>query len=71
MIPALCLLLTSFFLKNETITFIAFSLKDSQKIFIQYLPLYTPCLFSMFLNDDVVDIEKSDEICSFPIAVEC
>ena len=38
-------------------------LKDSQNFFIQGLPLYTPYLFSMFLNDDIVDIEKRDGIC--------
>ena len=39
------------------------SLKDSQNFFIQCLPLYTSCLFSMLLNDDIVDIEKFDGIC--------
>ena len=43
---------------------IASSLKDSQNIFIQSLPLYTSWLFSMFLNDDIVDIEKPDVIYS-------
>ena len=27
------------------------------------LPLYTSCLFSMSLNDNMVDIEKPDRIC--------
>ena len=40
------------------------SFKDSQNFFIQSLPLYTSCLFSMLLNDDIVDIEKPDGICS-------
>ena len=40
------------------------SLKDSQNFFIQPLPLYTACLFSMFLNEDIVDIEKPNRICS-------
>ena len=31
---------------------------------MQSLSLYTSCLFSMSLNDDIVDIEKHDEICS-------
>ena len=39
------------------------SLKDSQNFFMQSLPLYTSCLFSMLLNDDTVDIEKPDGIC--------
>ena len=60
MIPA-AILLIFFFLK--LIVFIACSLKDSQNIFIQPLPLYTSYLFFMFLNDDIVDIENSDGIC--------
>ena len=35
-----------------------------QNLFIQSLPLYTSCLFCMLLNDDIVDIEKPDGICS-------
>ena len=31
---------------------------------MQSLPLHTSCLFSMPLNDDIVDIEKPDGICS-------
>ena len=38
--------------------FIAFSLKD----FIQSLPLYSSRLFSILLNDNIVDIEKPDGI---------
>ena len=30
---------------------------------MQYLPLFTSCLFSMSLNDDTVDIKKPDEVC--------
>ena len=30
----------------------------------EYLPLYTLCLFTMPLNDNVEDIEKPDGICS-------
>ena len=43
-----------FFLK--LVIFIACSLKYSQNFFIQYLPLYTSCLFPMLLNEDIVDI---------------
>ena len=50
-----------FFLKS--IISIACSLKDSQNFFMQTLPLYTSCLFSILLNDDIVDIEKLDGIC--------
>ena len=28
------------------------------------LSLYTSCIFSLVLNDDIVDTEKPDEICS-------
>ena len=38
-------------------------LKDSQSFFIQSLPLYMLCLISFYLNDDIEDIEKYDEIC--------
>ena len=31
---------------------------------MQSLPLYTSCLFSVLLNDDIVDIEKPKGICS-------
>ena len=44
--------------------------KDSQNVIIQSLPLYTTCLFSMLLNDNSVDIEKPDELCSITFAVD-
>ena len=31
---------------------------------MQSLPLYTSCLFSMLLNDNIVDVKKLDGICS-------
>ena len=37
--------------------------------FIQYLPLYTSFFFSMVLNEDIVDIEKPDGICSLTSVV--
>ena len=37
---------------------------------MQSLPLYTSCLFSIFLNDDIVDIEKPDGICSPTFGVD-
>ena len=40
------------------------SLKNSQNFFMQSLPLFTSCLFSMFLNEDIVEIEKPDGIYS-------
>ena len=60
MISAVNLLVTSFF---KIIFSIACSLKNSQNFFMQSLPQYTSCLFSMFLNDDTVDTEKPDGIC--------
>ena len=61
MIPAALLLVTFFFflklfISNEC------SLKDSRNLSIQSLPLYTSSLFSVFLNDDIVDIEEHDRI---------
>ena len=64
MIPAALLLITSF-LSFFFVIFCAYSLTYSQNFFIQYLPVYTLCLFSMLLNEDIVDIEKLDGICSF------
>ena len=60
MIPAVLLLMISFFIFK--INYLNF-LKDSQNFFIQTLPLHTSCLFSMLLNDNIVDIGKSDGIC--------
>ena len=49
--------------------FIAYSLKGLQNFFMKSLPLYTSCLFTMLLSDDIVDIEKPDRICSFTFVV--
>ena len=49
--------------------FIACSLKDLQNFSMQSLPLYT-CLFFMLLNDDTVDTEKLDEVCSPTFVVD-
>ena len=38
------------------------SLKNLQNFFMQSLPLYTSCLFSILLNEDTIDIEKHDRI---------
>ena len=48
----------------KLIIFIVSSLKDLQNFFMQSLPLYTSCLFSMLLNDNIEDIKKLDGICS-------
>ena len=50
--------------------FIACSLKDSQNFFVQSLPLYTSCLFSVSLNDNILDIEKADGIFSPTVVVD-
>ena len=55
MISAAVLLIISSFFFLKLIVFIAVSLKDSQNFFIQSLPLYTLWLFSMLLNEDIVD----------------
>ena len=65
MVPASLLLTTSSFF-----IFIVCSLKNSQNFFIQSLLLYTPCLLSMYLNDDIVDIEKPDVICLLTFVVD-
>ena len=68
MIPAALLLVTFFFfLKYFSFFFFLFisnecSLKDSRNLSIQSSPLYTSSLFSVLLNDDIVDIEEHDRI---------
>ena len=52
------------------IIFIACSLKNSQNVFIQSLPLYISWLFSMLLNKDIVDIGKLAGICSLTFVVD-
>ena len=37
---------------------------------MQSLPLNTSCLFSILLNDDIVDIENPDVICLFTFFVD-
>ena len=69
MIPAALLLITHFFLL-KLIIFIVCSLKYSQNFFIQPLPLYTSCLFSMYLNGSIVNTEKPDGICLPPFFVD-
>ena len=49
---------------------IACSLKDSQNFIIESLPVHTLCLFPMLLNDDIVDIEKPNGICSTTFVVD-
>ena len=70
MIPDPPLLITSFFLFLKLIIFIERSLENSQNFFMQSLPLYTSCLFSMLLNEDILEIEKPDGIFSFTFVVD-
>ena len=64
------------FVKNFIILFlkliivIACSLKNPQNFFMQSVPPYTSCLFSMLLNDDIVDNEKPNGICSLTFVVD-
>ena len=70
MIPDPPLLITSLFLFLKLIVFIERSLENSQNFFMQSLPLYTSCLFSMLLNEDILEIEKPDGIFSFTFVVD-
>ena len=44
--------------------------KDSQNLFMNFLPLHTSCLFPTFLNEDIVDIGKPDGVCSLTFVVD-
>ena len=70
MILAAVLFITSFFIFLKLIIFIACSLKNSVDFFMQSLPLNTTCLFSMLLNEDIVDIKKPDGLCSLTFVVD-
>ena len=66
-----CFFVNSFiFFVLNLIIFIPCSLNDSRNFFMQSIPQYTSCLLFMSLNDNIVDIEKSDGICSFTFAVD-
>ena len=58
------------FLFVKLIIFIACSLKNSRNFFMQSLPVHASCLFPMLLNEDIVDIEKPDGICSLTFVVD-
>ena len=64
------LLLITLILLFKTIISITCSLKGSQNFFMQSLPMYTSCLFSLLLNDNIVDIEKPDETGSVTFVVD-
>ena len=44
-------------------------IKYSQNFLVQLLLKYTSSLFSIFLNDDIVDIEQPDGMCSLTFVV--
>ena len=65
------LLLNSFiFVFLKLIICTACFLNNWQNFFMQSLPQYTSCLFSLLLNEDIVGIEKPDGICSFTFVVD-
>ena len=64
MIFAVRLLVTSYFFFLILIIFVVYSCQNSKNLFMQSLPLYTLCLFSILLHDDILDIEKPNTICS-------
>ena len=45
-------------------------IQDSHNFFMQFLPLYTSCLFSVSLNGDIEFTEKADGICSPTFVVD-
>ena len=45
-------------------------LKDPQNFFMESSSVYKLCWFYMLLNDDIVDIEKLDGMCSLTFAVD-
>ena len=49
---------TLFYVFLKSVKAFSVSIEDSENFFMQSLPLYTSCLFSMTLNDNIVDIEK-------------
>ena len=55
----------NFFIFKVNYIHCVLSLKESQNLFIQSLPLYTSCLFSMLLNDDLADIEKPGQLIDY------
>ena len=68
MIPAALLLIISSFFCFKINYFL--SVKDSQNIFIKCSPVNISCLFSMLLNEDIVDIKRLEGICSLTFVVD-
>ena len=65
-----CSFVNNFIFLKKLIISIECSLKNIQNFFIQYLPLYTLYFFSMFLNDNIVDIQKLDGRCTSTFIVD-
>ena len=66
----LCLLLVTFFSLLNLIILIACTFEDLQKFFIQSFPRYKVCLFFIWSNPQIVDIEYPQVICSPVLIVE-
>ena len=58
------------FFCSRLIIFSVCSRQYSQNLLRQFLSLYTSFLLPMFLNDDILDIQKPDRICSPTFAVD-
>ena len=56
-------IVNNFFFYLFKIDYLHCSLKGLQNFFMQFLPLYGSCLFSMLLSDNIVDIERPDGTC--------
>ena len=67
MIPAVSLLRTFFFVQ---INYLHQVLSYRFFFFMQSLPLYASCLFFMLLKNKIVEIEKTDGICSPTFTVD-
>ena len=70
MIPAVRLLIILFLSFLKLIIFVSFTFQDPQNVSMNVLPLHTSYLFSLSLNDDIVDIEKPYRVCSLTFVVE-
>ena len=69
MVSAALLWIISFFSFWKQISSLC-ALLGIHKISTQSLPLYTSCLFPMPVNDNIVEIEKPDGICSLTFVVD-
>ena len=58
------------FFYSKLIMLVARSLKHSQNCLMESLPLYTRCLFSMVLKEDIVGIEKPNGKCWLTFVVD-